>query len=499
MADRLPALNFFDLAQKCRIKKNLDIMEADLRDVLLAVKIKESDNQPCVSDARVMCTCAKTGAQAVHIKKNGKLVEISDLSELTKQDILLEKQFDSCSVLTDKKCSVTIADIEDGEWQDVDETQNQGKDQETLKFQTSYMICTKGYGIIYFVSAGQELKDYVDEIVDFMSILQEQFGFDVKAAGIMCQIYTNIQEKYTDLSDKEKAWYFARTISQMGGYNNKPVTFLFLEYETNAWKKGAGIVYKYDEEKKFVCEELGIAEEDYAYVRYMVRLQHFMTSDAKEYSYSALLKLKKDKKDDFETWKENMEKALGKELSDEAYLNNYEEIYNRVSDTGDYSHMMYTIAANLIDSKKGVDNSWNNMGAPDLSWESKEERKDITGWLGDAVYTGDENEVSFGNDDFIADLDADNISYRILKDSNMLTSMCQYYQGLPQGDEDTYRITEFLENNSYENIEKAIFERIKVSDINGDQKLTMEDLKGNEVYEDTYLFLEKLKEVEGKK
>lgn len=69
MADRLPALNFFDLAQKCRIKKNLDIMEADLRDVLLAVKIKESDNQPCVSDARVMCTCAKTGAQAVHVKR----------------------------------------------------------------------------------------------------------------------------------------------------------------------------------------------------------------------------------------------------------------------------------------------------------------------------------------------------------------------------------------------------------------------------------------------
>lgn len=47
-----------------------------------------------------MCTCAKTEAQAVHIKKNGKLVEISDLSELTKQDVdeiytdLLEKRMD---------------------------------------------------------------------------------------------------------------------------------------------------------------------------------------------------------------------------------------------------------------------------------------------------------------------------------------------------------------------------------------------------------------------
>lgn len=455
------------------------------------------NNQPCVCGACVMCTGAKQGAKAVHIIKKGKSVEIGGLSELTKQDITLEKRFEGCKVLDDGKCCVAKNVIEGEKWQAVDETQSNGIDKETLNYKTSYMTCTKGYGIIYFISAGQILKDYVKEMSSMISIFQEQFGFDFKAASILYQIYSNIQNKYKDLSIIEQDWYFTRALSQLGGYNNKSVKLFFIIYETDAWKKGAGIVYKYDNEKNFFCEELKITEEDYNYIRFMIRLQHFITSDSEQYSYDAVLELKNKDKDQFKEWKENMEKAFGKKLSDDEYIDQYKEIYYRVKDTGDCSHMLYTIASNLIDKGKGVDNSWNNPGASELSWSSKEERKDITGWLGDAVYTGDNNKVSFGNDDFIADLDADNISHRILNGLDLSTAMEKYYQSLSLGNEDVLRTKEFLTNNSYEDVEETIFKRIKVKDINDDRKKTMEDLKDNIIYEDTYTFLEKLKQIEG--
>ncbi len=283
------------------VEKALDgvngLSDISIEDLLESKEKIENDikinNQPCVCGACVMCTEAKQGAKAVHIIKEGKVVEIGGLSELTKQDITLEKRFEGCKGLDDGKCSVSETDIEGEKWQAVDETQSNGINQETLNCKTSYMMCTKGYGIIYFVSAGQILKNYVKEMSSMISIFQEQFGFDFKAASILYQIYKNIQNKYEDLSIIEKDWYFTRALSQLGGYNNKSVKLLFITYETNAWKKGAGIVYKYDDEKKFFCEELKIEEDDYNYIRYMIRLQHFITSDSERYSYDAVLKFKK--------------------------------------------------------------------------------------------------------------------------------------------------------------------------------------------------------------
>ena len=73
--------------------------------------------------------------------------------------------------------------------------------------------------------------------------------------------------------------------------------------------------------------------------------------------------------------------------------------------------MMYTIAANLTDDGDDVENEWKNGGAPETSWSNADERKDIAGWQGDAVYDGDDGKISFGEDDYIADLDADNIAH----------------------------------------------------------------------------------------
>lgn len=126
--------------------------------------------------------------------------------------------------------------------------------------------------------------------------MKEQFGFDDRTVDILWDIYEAVQKLYADLPQKERDWYFARAISQLGDYNDKPVKILFFSVETHAWRKGAGWAYKYDEEEEFFCKKLGLSEGDYKYIRQMVRLQHFMTSDPEGYNYTNLNNLYLNKK-----------------------------------------------------------------------------------------------------------------------------------------------------------------------------------------------------------
>lgn len=74
--------------------------------------------------------------------------------------------------------------------------------------------------------------------------------------------------------------------------------------------------YGVKNEKNFFCDILGIDEAEYKYIRQMVRLQHFMTSNY-GYSYSSLLEMSKSSDDkiqeDFQNWKQTMEDGIGKE------------------------------------------------------------------------------------------------------------------------------------------------------------------------------------------
>ncbi len=194
----------------------------------------------------------------------------------------------------------------------------------------------------------------------------------------------------------------------------------------------------------------------------------------------------------FNDWKKTLEKATGQTYTNEEYLQRYEELYWALGNHGDFGHMMYTIAANLIDEGNKVDNKWNNIGAKETSWKNADTRKDIAGWLGDAVYDGSEKRVSFGEDDYIADLDSDNISYNMGDDTELMQIMNQYYEALMASSED-YRTKTFVENNTYAAVEKTILDRIGVKDKNKDGVKDYKDLEGNDVYKDTYEFLQRLK------
>lgn len=455
---------------------------------IYAVNITGISDEPCVCGACVMCQNAAEGSTPVHMLKDGKRVELGGLAELNKKDILMDKPFAGCETTEDKICGVKAEDIEDEEWQDVDETKSQGKDKETLKSQSSYMVCTKGWGLIYFVNAGQQLKDFADGLSTFMDHLQEQFGFDRRTVGVMAQIYRKIPEKFPEEKDYWD-WRFARSLSQMADYDNK-----VNKVETDAWVKGAGKAMDFgkDNHQSFFCDELGIDEADYIYMRQMVRLQHYITSND-DYSYNSVYEMSTSffKKGEFKDWKETMEEAIGEELSNEEYLEKYEEIYDRVSPKGDFSHMLYTISANLIDDGYGVQNEWDNNLASIMSWDNAEQRKDITGWLGDAIYGGTTGKISFGQDDFIADLDADNIAHLVTDDKSLVDAANEYYNELQNGGEE-YRKQVFVENNTYEAIESAIMEKLSMKDMNKDKEINYKDIEDSRLHKETYEFLKQL-------
>ena len=406
--------------------------------VLKSVVIEKE--KPCVCGACVICTNALKNSAPVHMQKNGKKVETGGLSNLTRKDISMDQPFSGCTAAADKVCGVTQADIEDGEWKETDLMNSQGEGLEALKKESSYMVCTKGWGIIHFVDCGQKVTEFVDDLSTFMDLLQAQFGFDDRTVGILGEVYRAIQEKYADKTAKERGWYFARALSQMAEYNNKSVSVMGISIETHAWRKGAGWVYKYDGEKHYFINELGIAEADYRYIRQMVRLQHMMASDDENYGYDAVAVMKENDFDKFKLWKGTLEKATGQTYTDEGYLQHYKELYQALGNRGDFGHMMYTIAANLIDEGNKVDNKWNNFG--------------------------------------------DN--------TELMKIMNQYYEALMAGGED-YRTKTFVENNTYAAVEKAILDRIGVKDKNKDGVKDYNDLEENDVYKDTYEFLQRLK------
>lgn len=158
-----------------KVNSSSGVAEGSVEESIEAVKNnQESTDQPCVCNARVICKSATQDSTPVHIKKNDQIIEISDLSKLNVKDITLEKKFAGC--MLKGKCTVTEEDIENQEWYDTSISEDKDNETDELKYQESYMVCTAGPGIIYFVDAGQALKDFIQEIptehIEFLKLAQ---------------------------------------------------------------------------------------------------------------------------------------------------------------------------------------------------------------------------------------------------------------------------------------------------------------------------------------
>ncbi len=326
----------------------------------------------------------------------------------------------------------------------------------------------------------QDISEEISSKKEFFQNIQDQYGFDDKTMKIMEEIYGKINDKYGDKGSQYVDWMFFRALSQVGGYDDD--NFSGIKDAANIWKQGAGNAYHEESHKKFYINELGISEEDYEYLKYNLRMQHNISSSPDIFNSTCVEGLDDDKRD---SWRNNMQTGLGlDDLSDEDLQNQINGLYNMYNNKGDFSHMCYTLSGCLNDDWGGVDNSWRKRHTE--GWESSDTRKDVIGWLGDATIITDNQGTSFGSDDYIADLDADNIYNRIDYDNGVtaMDAFNNYYEDMANSGDSDFRGKEFLENNPYEVVQEKILDKLDIS---------LEDMENNAEYSDTAAFLERLK------
>ena len=110
-----------------------------------------------------------------------------------------------------------------------------------------------------------------------------------------------------------------------------------------------------------------------------------------------------------------MESAIGYQLTDDEFEALWERQYANMRNASDYAHYNITSAAIIATdyppsgwdfiewAKRRLANAY--TGGSDTS------REDMAGWLGDAtIKTDSESHVSFTQDDYKADLDAENVT-----------------------------------------------------------------------------------------
>lgn len=124
----------------------------------------------------------------------------------------------------------------------------------------------------------------------------------------------------------------------------------------------------------------------------------------------------------------------------------------------DFCHLQYSLAARLAYSL-GYDSSLSNwltgLVTGNVGYYTDEEISYFAGWLGDATLTGESGgTTSLKDDDYMADLDAENIYNIIQQGSSSVQAFSSYYQSLATGGN---RSTTFKTHISYNTVQGKIF------------------------------------------
>lgn len=217
--------------------------------ILKRIMGKVNVQKPVVG-ATVRCTSAIKGETVYILDDEGKVC-ISDLSILTKHNIMLSESFQYCQYCNDKKCPED-REIEGNEWKGYDDTNRVGIDKEELDKNQSYMICLTGYGVIYFTNSGQTIKDFAEDFAILNRYVNEDvfksMGWDV---DIFKKVYgEDVFEKLKecmyqyDITNPYSVCMFLATLGEESGNGGHltevPKPYEKLSYRENT--RGAGLI-----------------------------------------------------------------------------------------------------------------------------------------------------------------------------------------------------------------------------------------------------------------
>ena len=304
----------------------------------------------------------------------------------------------------------------------------------------------------------QKMKDVKIESLDykeenksdkFINLLVEQYGFDKEMSGLITEISTLIDEKFPYLSQTEREQLLLVTLGSFiyseGFEDGKSMEDKAKGYISDvSWMDVAGTpsdITGLPLDGKILLKHLGLTDNQITKLRYNIRLQSQIASGI----YPNYDKIKSD---DLESYKLSYEKVYGVQLTDEMFKEKWNEKYSSFSGKGDFAHFSITTASNLN----------NRLRGSDLTKLGHENVNDFAGWLGDATLT-DSDDISFGNDDYKADLDAVNITQKMKrKKISYIEASNEYYSEMKRGE--YTRAEKFVEYKSVEEIKQKIFTKL---------------------------------------
>lgn len=271
----------------------------------------------------------------------------------------------------------------------------------------------------------------VTTVTPYEIMLKNSGGFSHDAVKLILKVYDKIDELFANETIIQKAWKCARLLSEFC-YDSYSQYFFEL-VQINKYDDMAGTVTNPGDIKSYFIDTLEYTDEEYV-----------------------LLK-----------------KALENNNRD-AYKNN--QI--------DFAHMQYSLAARLAYTLE-IDGLMSNIGAGTETGNSKlytnEEISYLGGWLGDAVLK-DNGKTVLKNDDYMADLDAENIYRLIIQGNSWIDATNIYYSAL---NSTNTRAHIFLSYIPYNTVKHMI-----CRELFNDEEHNYEELNPN--CSDTYNFLKSL-------
>lgn len=226
------------------------------------------------------------------------------------------------------------------------------------------------------------------------------FGFTVDEALLICSVYDRIDKKFSEESSTERAWKSARLLSEF--CYDSPIELANVG-SVNAWDSAAGTVTDEATIDSYFVNTLG----------YTLREVNSLRS---------------------------------------AIIRNHND-----SQTIDFAHMQYSLAARLaytLDKDTPLSNICAQFKTGNPTLYSDETISYLGGWLGDAVIRENNGTTSMPNDDYCADLDAENIYQLILAGRTTISAANSYYAGLSAA---STRATVFLRYIPYETVKNKVF------------------------------------------
>ncbi len=287
----------------------------------------------------------------------------------------------------------------------------------------------------------------------FINNMSKMYGFNREESKILFKLWESIVMQFPNEDNQYHAWVFTRTIAYLGSYNS------------GVWDKTAGglptmfgdTIEAYDQNGNVIfiniysnesvfsgLKELGLTEDEIKTIYIAVDRQHLMSSLGDEEFYD-------DSGVNIDNEVLDNTSAKYKLLYNDPNMSEDDleqmilDDYDRFRGKGDFAHLNATLSTGFNENS----NFLADVATGNKTFIS-------SGFYGDITDIG--SAPNLGNDDYIADLDSDNI-YNRYKDNDsksFIDVTNNYYSDVTNGS--TSRSAEFLGNHGgIEGITKEIY------------------------------------------